>query len=177
MTFFFFFFYASKIYASKINKIFCYFCMCFECENRWIQVQIAIFSYFRKILGFWDAQKNIFFFFPRVVCVFLVRESNPGRQGENLVSWPSRLTRNIYTLLTGFEPATSGLEVQCAIHCATRAYNIYILTHTHCGDRTHDRVIKYFICVMSWSYREQPFELYLHKLECSTWSAEIYIYI
>ena len=24
---------------------------------------------------------------------FLVRESNPGRQGENLVSWPSRLTR------------------------------------------------------------------------------------
>ncbi len=25
-------------------------------------------------------------------------------------------------LLTGFEPATSGLEVQCAIHCATRAF-------------------------------------------------------
>ena len=24
---------------------------------------------------------------------FLVRELNPGRQGENLVSWPSRLTR------------------------------------------------------------------------------------
>ena len=28
-----------------------------------------------------------------VVVIFLVRESNPGRQGENLVSWPSRLTR------------------------------------------------------------------------------------
>ena len=27
------------------------------------------------------------------------------------------------TLLTGFEPATTGLEVQCAIHCATRAVN------------------------------------------------------
>ena len=30
------------------------------------------------------------------------------------------------SLLTGFEPATSGLEVQCAIHCATRAtYLLY----------------------------------------------------
>ena len=26
--------------------------------------------------------------------------------------------------LTGHEPATPGLEVQCAIHCATRAYFI-----------------------------------------------------
>ncbi len=39
-------------------------------------------------------------------------------------------------LLTGFEPATSGLEVQCAIHCATRAFficvvNVHTLTHTH----------------------------------------------
>ena len=36
---------------------------------------------------------------------------------------PTTPSRNIYirTLLTGFEPATSGLEVQCAIHCATRA--------------------------------------------------------
>ena len=33
-----------------------------------------------------------------------------------------------HTLLTGFEPATSGLEVQCAIHCATRAL---LLINTH----------------------------------------------
>ena len=40
---------------------------------------------------------------------FLVRDSNPGRQGENLVSWPTRLTRSylyvtncqIYIYFTG----------------------------------------------------------------------------
>ncbi len=37
----------------------------------------------------------------------------------------------IITLLTGFEPATSGLEVQCAIHCATRAYMIIMIIITN----------------------------------------------
>ena len=38
---------------------------------------------------------------------FLVRESNPGRQGENLVSWPSRLTRKI-TWLKGCDRDRTG---------------------------------------------------------------------
>ena len=39
----------------------------------------------------------------------------------------------------GLEPATFGLEVQRAIHCAKGAIGVPILqTRTHCGDRTHD---------------------------------------
>ena len=40
---------------------------------------------------------------------------------DTSLKWHKNMSTQLTTLLTGFEPATTGLEVQCAIHCATRA--------------------------------------------------------
>ena len=71
---------------------------------------------------------------------FLVRESNPGRQGENLVSWPSRLTRiyicvNFFFLwegATGIEPATIGSAIPCS---TTELHTHHIYSHS--TERVH----------------------------------------
>ncbi len=149
--------YLIRVWEKNINKIFCYFYMCFGCENRWIQVQIAIFSYFVKILSFWDTQKKIY----KILLYTTPAGFEPARAEPNSLAG-CRLNHSAkvsyyyyyyyyhirvwkYMPEVGFEPThpkITELKSAALDHSAIQAYFIY--SHIYIYIYT-DTYIKYFI--------------------------------
>ena len=89
--------------------------------------------------------------------IFLVRDLNPNRVGENQICRPTRLTRKfIYIYI---------LEVLCAIHYANGAFiYIFVISSYYSGNaRFHlnSEVKHYWAClVLLWGTRREPYVIY-----------------